>query len=85
MTMRERTNERECGKDGRERDSRVGNVKGKTIYWLYIAWYEQNCDILLYKFTENKENKERKKEMKRERERERERERNERKYEEQIL
>lgn len=22
---------------------------------MYIAWYEQNCDILLYKFTENKE------------------------------
>lgn len=30
-------------------------VRKKKQYNDYIAWYEQNCDILLYKFTVTKE------------------------------
>ena len=41
----------------------VGDVRRekKKQYIDYIAWYEQNCDILLYKFTEEKEKKDERK------------------------
>lgn len=51
--------ERRCEKErrrGRERKKRENiykhDIKKKKQYINYIAWYEQNCDILLYNFTE---------------------------------